>query len=94
MSRGVGRNVMAFMLCVLMGLAVLTLPQSFDTHQVECEHQECPVAHGCCAVHAPAILPSACVILDTPIFTSCPVRGLLFNVGIAASSVPFQPPRV
>ena len=81
------------MACVLMGLSIAALPRSLDAHEHECDHGDCPVAHGCCVAHAPAIAPSACVFLPVPVLASSQVNSPLFSTGIAASSVPFQPPR-
>lgn len=84
---------MALLVCVLMVLSVAALPRSFDAHQHECEHSDCPAAHGCCPTHAPALASSVCVIPVLPVLTASVVTGPLTNTGIAASSVPFQPPR-
>ncbi len=92
-SRRGNRMVVALLVGVFMVLFVSALPCSFDAHQHECEHSSCPIAHGCCPTHAPALAPSVCMHLVLPVPTASVVNAPLANRGIVASSVPFQPPR-
>jgi len=88
-----GRLVLALLVGALMVMSVASLPGSFYAHQYECEHSSCPVAHGCCPTHAPALAPSISMLLAQPVLTASVVSGPLASPGITASSVLFQPPR-